>query len=221
MCYEQKNNEITLIIVDDHTLVREGISQILDTLTDIKVVGKAGSGQEALDLVKKLCPDVVLMDISLPEINGIESTRRILQERSDCKIAILSMHSERQYIVEAMRAGAKGYLLKNCTVSTLYDAVTTVAKNGVYFYPPYFAEFIFDFIGDKYQPQEKSKSLSNREQEVLRFLVEGKNTKEIASYIGVSVKTVEFHRYHIKKKLDIHNLAELTKFAVREGFTSL
>jgi len=214
--------EIHLIIADDHKLFRLGLRQLLDRQKLIKVVGEAANGFEAVTLAHDLKPDIVLMDISMPELNGIEATRRIVDEDAAVHVIMLSMHADRRYIQEALRAGAKGYLLKDSAPEEVVRAIGKVMRGQFYLSMKINEQVIADFIRltetDKPTPFSL---LSAREREVLQLLAEGKSTREIGDKLSVSAKTVETHRQHIMEKLNMHTVAELTKYAIREGLTTL
>ena len=212
---------VQILIVDDHKLMREGLSSLLGQQPDIQVVAHAVNGREAVQLSERHSPDVVVMDVSMPDLNGIDATRQILSRRPKTKVIALSMHSDRQFIAEMFRAGACGYLLKDSAFEDLASAIRTVAKNHTFIAPR-----ISGFSFEEYTPAQTgtplvSPRLTDREREVLQLLAEGKGTKEIAAQLGLSAKTIETHRQHLMDKLEIYSVAELTKFAIREGLTTL
>jgi len=213
---------IRILLVEDHSIVREGLRSLLDKQPTMEVVGETDNGRKAVQLVKELSPDVVIMDISMPDMNGIEATRLIIKETPNTKIIGLSIHSDRRFVVEMLKAGSSGYLLKDCTFEELTNAVYTVVKNNIYLSPQ-----ISDIIINEYVNLLSKEDISvfsiltAREREVLQFLAEGKKTREIALLLHVSVKTIETYRQKIMDKLDIYSVAELTKYAIREGLTSL
>lgn len=213
---------IKTVIVDDHKIVREGLRFILEKETDIEVVAEADNGREAVRNAAKLSPDVVLMDLSMPEMNGIVATRRIVEELPSCRVLALSMHTDKRFVLEMLRAGAKGYLLKDCASEELVGAIRTVAAGEMYLSPKITGLIVREYLeapsGELLPP---SSSLSPREREVLQLFAEGKSTKEVAYLFNVSIKTIETHRKQIMKKLNIYSIAELTKFAIREGLTTL
>jgi DNA-binding NarL/FixJ family response regulator len=211
-----------VLIVDDHKIVRDGLRTMLSKYPEIEVVAEAEDGRTAVELVNKLSPNIVIMDIAMPDLNGIEATRQIIAQKPDVKVIALSMHSDKRYISSMFKAGASGFLQKHCAFEEMMNAIRTVNENNTYMSPGISSAVVEDFI----RHPEKSESsvfsvLSNREREVLQLLAEGQNTKEIAGDLNVSVKTVEAHRAKIMSKLGIHSVAELTKYAVREGLTSL
>jgi len=213
---------IKVLLADDHKIVRDGLRNLLEKHSDISVSGEAEDGREALQLARKLSPDVVVMDIAMPELNGIEATRQILSEYPGVKIVALSMHSDRRYVSEMLKAGASAYLLKDCAFEELITAIRTIMKGKIYLSPGIAGVVIEDYIRKGLKPDSSVFSvLSDREREVLQLMAEGKTTKEVAAHLNVSVKTVETHRTNIMTKLDIHSIAELTKYAIREGLTTL
>ncbi|MFW5893879.1 MAG: response regulator [Verrucomicrobiota bacterium] len=214
---------IRVFIVDDHELMRAGLKEIVESQPGMHVNGEAASGQATIREVRKTKPDVVIMDVSMPDLNGIEATREILRENPDAKVLALSMHSEQNYITEMLRAGAHGYLLKDSAVSELARAIKTVCRNKTYLSPTIAGDVVDGHIrhpGDD-EGGNCYRLLSGREREVLQLLAEGNSTKEIAAKLFVSVKTVETHRRNIMHKLGAFSIAELTKCAVRDGLTEL
>jgi DNA-binding NarL/FixJ family response regulator len=213
---------IKMLIADDHKLFRHGLQQLLRSQRGMQVVGDAATGLEALAAVKEHHPDIVLMDISMPELNGIEATRRIAAEYPEIKVIMLSMHADRRYILEALKAGAKGYLLKDSAPEELMRAVHRVLRGQYYLSTAINQQMIADVIQTA-QPDEPGafQILSAREREVLQLLAEGKSTREMADKLNLSTKTVETHRQHIMDKLNLRTVAELTRYAIREGLTSL
>lgn len=214
--------KIKVLIVDDHKLVRDGLIALISDQFDIELVGEACNGREALDLVQKLSPDVVVMDIAMPDLNGIDATRSIIAENTDVKVIALSMHSDKQYVVGMLKAGALGYVLKDCAFEELTKAIRVVALNRIYLCSAVNDVVIQDYM-QNISSQESSpiSTLTNREREITQLLAEGKTSREIASILHVSVKTIETHRQNIMEKLNIHSVAELTKYAIREGLTSI
>jgi DNA-binding NarL/FixJ family response regulator len=213
---------VKIILADDHKMMREGLSSLLDQQPDINVVGQAVNGREAVQLAEKLEPDVVVMDVSMPDLNGIDATRQITSRKRQTKVIALSMHSDRQFVAEMFRAGASGYLLKDSAFEELTSAIRTVARNETYIAPKISGVSFEDRGGDS-SPQEPflPPRLTDREREVLQMIAEGKGTKEIAAELFLSSKTVETHRQHLMEKLDMYTVAELTKYAIREGLTTL
>jgi len=214
--------KIKIVVADDHKIMREGLKALIDKQPDMEVAAEAQDGLTATKLARKLLPHIIIMDIGMPEMNGIDATRQIVLENKDVKIVALSMHSDRRFVLEMLKAGASGYLLKDSAFEELVNAVHTV-MNG----QPYLSPRITDIIVKEYLynlPRNEPNVftiLTVREREVLQHLAEGKSTKQIASTLNLSVKTVETHRQQIMDKLEIRTVAELTKYAIREGLTSL
>jgi two-component system response regulator NreC len=213
---------IKIIVVDEHKILREGLSTLIAKQPEMEIIGEATDGREALQLLEKSKPDLILMDVTMPNLNGIEATRKIKSKNPNIEIIALSLHSDRRYVLGMIDAGASGYLLKECAFEELVRAINTVMSKKKYLSPG-----ISDILIDEYvkktttdKPTIYSK-LTPREREILQLIAEGKNTKEIARYLFISVKTVETHRRHIKKKLKVDSVAELTKIAIREGLTVL
>jgi len=213
-----------ILVADDHQIVREGLRRLIENETDLQVVGEAQTGHLAIDMVGKCLPSVILMDISMPDLNGIEASSKILKEYPNLKIIILSIHSDRRYVHRALKAGVKGYVLKNCFSQELISAIRTVIQGGIYLSPEIQGIVVDDYLSKDAESESRTiatSQLTTREKEILQLLAEGLTTKEIASKINVSTKTVETHRQHIMDKLDIHNIVQLTKYAIREGLTSI
>lgn len=213
---------IEIILADDHNIMREALRVLLEKESDMEVIGEAADGQPTLRLAQEKRPDVVIMDISMPGLNGIEATRKITAKVSGVKVIALSAYSDRRFIFHMFKAGASGYLLKDCLFEELAVAIRAVAKNQIYVSPKIADVVVKDFIRRSLKDDLTVFSiLTDREREVLQLLSEGQTTKQIASLLEVSVKTIETHRQHIMDKLDIRSIAGLTKYALREGLTSL
>jgi DNA-binding NarL/FixJ family response regulator len=214
--------KIKVLLADDHVMMRGGLRMLLEQNAEIAVVGEAEDGRETVRIAKKLQPDVVVMDIAMPDMNGIEATRQIIAEHPGVKVIALSMHSDRHFVSEMLKAGAMAYLLKQCAVDELITAIKTVLKNQTYISPCISSVVVDQFVRNtsKSKPDVFSR-LTDREREVLQLVAEGKTSKEIASQLNLSIKTVEAHRLNIMEKLNIHTVAELTKYAIREGLSSL
>nr|MBN2277305.1 response regulator transcription factor [candidate division Zixibacteria bacterium] len=211
-----------ILLADDHKLFTDGLRSLLAERADFEVIGEAGDGLTAVDLAREKKPHIILMDISMGGLNGIEATRRILADHPKIRIVMLSMHSDRRYVVESFRAGAAGYLLKDSALDELITALQTVLRNDYYLSSGITNIVIRDYIKLTDDEQTTAFSLlSSREREVLQLVAEGKSTKEIAAFLNLSVKTIETHRKQIMEKLNIHSVAELTKYAIREGLTRL
>jgi DNA-binding NarL/FixJ family response regulator len=213
---------IKVVLADDHQIVRLGLRSLLSLEPDIEVVGEADNGRAVLRLVQDLSPDIVIMDISMPDMNGIEATRQVLAESAGVKVIALSMHSDSLFVLNMFKAGASGYLLKDCALEELVKAIRTVMSRKAYISPSISDTVIKDFISGWSSPDSTAYSvLTPREREVLQLMAEGRSTVQIAESLCVSVKTVEAHRKQLMTKLDIHNVAELTKYAIRQGLTTL
>jgi DNA-binding NarL/FixJ family response regulator len=199
------------------------LSALLDEQTGMEVVARANNGRETVKLVQEKRPDVVIMDITMPDLNGIDATSQIISESPEVKVIGLSMHTDKRFIIRMFRAGAKGYLDKDCAFKELTTAIFTVEKGKTYLSQKIFDTLFPDVVLDNTLDTEHTKSnpLTKREREILQLIAEGWQTKEIAFHLNVSSKTVDTHRHNIMDKLNINSIAELTKFAIREGLTSL
>ena len=214
--------KIKVLLADDHAMMRGGLRMLLEQNAELNVVGEAEDGRETVRLAKKLSPDVVVMDIAMPDMNGIEATRQILADCPGVKVIALSMHSDRHFVSEMLKAGATAYLLKECAVDELITAIMTVLKNRTYLSPCISGVVVEHFVRNKPVSETTAFSqLTEREREVLQLMAEGKTSKKIADQLNLSVKTIETHRMKIIEKLNLHTVAELTKYAIREGLTSL
>ncbi len=213
-------SRIRVLVADDRTLMREGIQALLARCPGIEVVGGASNGREAVRLAAQLKPDVVILDVSMPDLNGVEAARRIRAEDPQARILALSMHSEREFIGKMLEAGALGYLLKDSGAEQLTDAVGHVARNDVFLDRSIACELLKEYVQEFTSSQKKGTPLlTSRQAEVLQLIAEGRTTKEIASLLAISLKTVETFRRQIMARLDIHSIAGLTRFAVRQGLT--
>jgi DNA-binding NarL/FixJ family response regulator len=202
--------------------MREGLRTLIEKQLDMKVVAEAENGRTAVRLAQKLFPEVVVMDIGMPDLNGIEATRQILSNNPKVKVIALSMHSAKRFVVEMLKAGSSGYLLKDCAFEELALAIHTVIANKVYVSPGITDMMIKDYVYNLSKTEFSVTSiLTPREREVLQLLAEGKTTKQIALSLNVSVKTIETYRQQLMHKLNLNSVAELTKYAIREGITSL
>ena len=211
---------IRIMLADDHKIVREGLAGLL-AKKGFEIIGEAETGHEAVRMARELEPDVVLMDVSMPELNGFEATRQILADNSHIRVIGLSMHSDKRFVTKMLKAGARGYLRKNCSSDELVHAIRTVAAGEFYLSQKISNLMVQDFIRTETRSEaEGQAALTSKEAEVLQLIAEGMPTKEIAERLSASVKTVEKHREHIMSKLNIHSIAELTKYAIREGITS-
>jgi len=216
---------IQVLLVDDHQIVRDGLRSLLDKQLDIQVVGEAENGREALESARSLTPDVVVMDIGMRELNGIDATRQLKAEHPEMSVVALSMHADRRYVSEMLAAGASGYLLKDSAFEELTQAIRAVASGQMFLSKGVSGTVLDDYIRRLTETTSNTptggRALSPREREVLQLIAEGASTKEAAARLHLSVKTVETHRRQIMDKLGIYNIAGLIKYAVREGLASL
>ena len=213
---------IKVLLVDNHAIIREGLRSLLEKQPEMEVIADTDDGRKAIELVRELLPDIVIMDITMPGLNGIEATRQITAEFPDVKVIALSIHSKRRFVADMLSAGATGYILKECLFDELVQAIKAVAAGGRYLSPRITDVVVNDYVkrlsATAYSPFEDLKS---RQREVLQLVAEGKSTKQIALDLHVSTKTIEANRRQIMEKLNIYSVAELTKYAVREGLTTL
>jgi two-component system, NarL family, response regulator NreC len=213
---------LRLVLGDDHTIVRQGICKILEEQREWQVVGQANNGREAVKEILALQPDIAILDVGMPLLNGIEATRQLVRRLPALRVLILSMHADEAYITQALHAGAKGYLLKDSADTELIRAVTAIAAGKSFFSPAVASVMLDDYvrhladkgIADRYD------ALSEREREIFQLIAEGHSNKEVAEILSISPATVETHRAHILQKLDVHNTAELVLYAVRRGVIS-
>ena len=213
---------VRIILADDHNIVREGLRSLIEKELGMDVIGEADNGRSAVKLVGNLMPDLVIMDVSMPDLNGIEATRQISSDYSQVKVLALSMHSDKRFVAGILQAGASGYLLKDCAIEEMVRAIRAIMDGGIYLSPAVAGPVVQDLF--RKLPSEAYTAmavLTKREREVLQLVAEGLATKEIAERLNVSVKTVETHRRQVMEKLNIHSVAALTKYAIREGLTAL
>lgn len=211
-----------VLIAEDHKLMAEGLCALINGRQDLDLVGVAHDGRAAVKLAAQLAPDIVLMDIGLPKLNGLEATRQIASRGRKVKVLALSMHSEKRYVEGMIKAGASGYMVKDCMFAELSEAIDTMIGGKTYLCRSVAGSVLDNYFDNlKHDRTTENASLTNREREVLQLIAEGRSTKEIAGDLNVSIKTVETHRRQIMGKLEIRNVAELTKYALREGLTTL
>jgi two-component system, NarL family, response regulator NreC len=213
---------ISIVLADDHHISREGLRSLLESQDDLTVVAEAEDGRTAVSLVEQHKPDILILDISMPVLNGIEATRQVVRNSPGTRVIVLSMHSEKKYVSEALKAGASGYVIKVGNFRELAYAIQSVVDGHTYLSPRVTGLLVDGYMNpSKAEGKSSFSALSSREMEVLQHLVEGRNAKEIADALFLSVKTVETHRRNAMNKLGVHNLAELIKYAIREGLTTL
>ena len=212
---------IRILLADDHTIIRDGLASLLNARADLEVVGEAEDGLRVLELAAELKPQVVVMDISMPGLNGIDATRKLMEGEDPPKVVVLSMHSDRRFVLGALKAGASAYLLKDGGFDELASVIRDVVAGGIRLSPQITDAVVHDYIRLASADASPDDPLTPREREVLQLLAEGDSTKEMAARLNVSVKTVETHRRQVMEKLDLHSVAELTKYAIRTGLTTL
>lgn len=210
---------IRVVLADDHKMLLAALRSMLEKETDIAVVGEACDGVALLELVSRTAPDIAVVDVGMPGMNGIEATQRLVAGHPDLKVIALSAYAERRFVMEMLNAGARGYLIKGSAGDELARAIRAVALGGVYLCPEV-AGTVVEAMHGKAQPSDNAVKLGPREREVLTLLAEGKSSSEIAARMRIAASTVEVHRRNIMRKLDMHSIAELTKYAIREGLTS-
>lgn len=213
---------IRILLADDHKVMRQGLRNLLEQQSDFEVVAEAPDGRTAVELAEEWHPDVALVDIGMPDLNGVEAARRIIEASRHTYVIALSMHSDRMHVTNMLEAGASGYMLKDCEFDELARAIRTVAEGEVYLTPRVSNVVLETYVRGRHtQDPPQLPQLTPREREVLQLIAEGNTTKQIAATLGVSVKTIETHRANTMRKLDVRSVAELTKAAIREGLTSV
>jgi DNA-binding NarL/FixJ family response regulator len=211
---------IKIIVVDDHKIVRDGLCSLIDGLSGYSIIGRAKNGRQAIEVARREKPDIIIMDVSMPEMNGIDATSSIIEEMPLCKIIILSMHSDKRFIIGALEAGASGFLLKECAFQELNQALDAVRKGQTYLSPQIAGTVVRDYR-NRLLTDNQEKNLTTKEREVLQLIAEGRSTKEIADRLFISVKAIEGRRRRLMEKLQITTVAGLVKYAIREGLTEL
>ena len=209
-----------VLLADDHKILRQGLRTLLEQEKDIQVVGEADNGRSSVKLTGELAPDVVIMDVAMPDLNGIDATRRIAEAEPRTRVLALSMHSDGRYVKGMLQAGARGYILKDCAAEELTHAIRTVMAGQVYVSPGVTGAIVNDYVR-QLSAADGPATLTRREREVLQLLAEGGSTANIAAGLHLSVKTIETHRKRIMDKLGLRSIAELTKYAIREGITTV
>ncbi len=207
-------SKIQVLLTDDHAILREGLRALLDRFPDIEVVGEAQNGAEAIEQVRTLRPNVVLMDIAMPGINGLQATREIRKEYPDTRVLILTQHEDRQYVMPLVRAGASGYVLKRALGADLINALRTVARGETFLYPPV-ASTVLEQV--QCSGHADAASLTPREKEILKHIAQGETNPQIAMALSLSIKTVDWHRANLMSKLDLHTVADLVRYALKSG----
>jgi len=213
---------IKIILADDHNMIRDGLQSMIEKETDFRIIGQASNGRQTVQLAQELNPDIVIMDISMPDLNGIDATRQIKEMNKHVKIIALSVHSETSFVRQMLKAGASGYLVKHSEFKELVEAIRIVARDQLYLSPHISQQLVQDYL--KYLPVNESNvftKLSPREREILQMLAEGKTKQEIADILFLSVKTIDSHRQNIMNKLNISTFSDLVRYAIREGITEL
>jgi len=211
---------IRILLADDHTLVRAGVRALLESLPEVKVVAEAADGHEALAFAKAHEPHVVLMDVAMSGLNGLETTARLVKDFPDVRVIVLSMHANEEYIWQALRAGASGYLLKSASTAELETALQAVGRGETYLDPAIARRVIAGYLSGAAQKKSSIEQLSPRQREILQLIAEGRSTKEIAFLLNLSTKTVETHRAQVMERLDIHDVPGLVRYAIRQGLVS-
>jgi two-component system response regulator NreC len=211
--------KIKVLVVDDHAIVREGVRMILAKEPDLEVVGEAGDGAQALELTERMRPDVVIMDISMPGMGGIEATQTLRAQHPDVQVLALTMHEDESYVFQLLRAGAAGYVLKRAAAQDLVQAVRAAAKGDAFLYPSVARKVVEDYLKrvESGEERERYDGLTGREKEILTLIAQGLSNQQIAEKLYISIKTVQTHRAHILEKLGLHDRTELVRYAIRKG----
>jgi len=211
--------KVKILVVDDHAIVREGVRMILAKENDLEVVGEAGDGQQALDLTELLRPDVIIMDISMPGMGGIEATQTVRAKHPEVQVLALTMHEDESYVFQLLRAGAAGYVLKRAAAQDLVQAVRAAAKGEAFLYPSVARKVVEDYLRrvETGEERERYDGLTTREKEILTLIAQGLSNQQIAEKLFISIKTVQTHRAHILEKLGLHDRTELVRYAIRKG----
>ncbi|GBC61167.1 DNA-binding response regulator [Desulfonema ishimotonii] len=213
---------IEVLLADDHSIMRAGLRALLESRIDMTVTGEAQNGREALNLACEIRPDVVIMDVSMPGLNGVDATKLIIEALDTVRVIALSMHADRRFVEGMLMAGVSGYLLKDCVPEELVTAIRTVARGHIYLSPTIADTVVRNYLGHlSLQTKSPQPVLTCREREVVQLIAEGRGTKQIAATLHISPKTVETHRRRVMEKLELSSIADLIKFAIREGITSL
>lgn len=215
------SNSIRVVLADDHSLFRAGIQALLTQIDGVDVIGEADNGRKALELVRANTPDVVLMDIAMPEMNGLETASRVTKEFPGVRVIMLSMHAGEEYVMQALRAGASGYLLKDAATSELELAVRAVARGETYLTPTISKRVIDDYLMRTTGTSNSTDQLTKRQREILQLIAKGYTSKEMAQMLNLSPKTIETHRTQLMKQLDIHDVAGLVRYAIRVGLVAV
>ncbi len=210
-------NKIQVLLADDHNVVRQGLRALLDAQPDIAVIGEADDGRQAVQLAREKLPDVVVMDIAMPNLNGLEAAGQIAREVPNARLLVLSSYDDDEYVTQVIRAGARGYLLKQTAATDLIQAVREVFRGNQFFSPAVSRRLVFDGRQNVSASGKKPGHLTSREREVLQLIAEGKANKQIAGELNISIKTVEKHRQQVMNKLGIHDIASLTRYAISKG----
>jgi two-component system response regulator NreC len=216
------NQSIRILLADDHTVMRAGLRLLLERQPNLTVVGEAADGRQAVELAERERPDVVIMDIAMPHMNGVEAARQIVNHSPETAVAILSMHSDESYVIRSLKAGARAYLLKDSAEADLLEAVHAIREGKSFFSPAVRRILKEDYVHqlEEMGAEDSYELLTNREREVLQLVAEGKSNKEVANLLNLSLYTVETHRTHILQKLNLHSVPELILYAVRKGIIS-